>query len=154
MDSCSLFLLLSTFFGGYDLYIIVIMSPSEPERAAEARRAVVASFICYTKIWRPGLQSWDVCLIPFLFLSFLFLLRRWSGLFVSPWLLRKFLFWMELRLTNSNFSPPACKFRQSAATGIKELRANVYQSKTAGSGRLGLFHSPIFFFRARRCVVV
>ena len=43
MDSCSLFLLLSTFFGGYDLYIIAIISPWEPERAAEARRAVVAS---------------------------------------------------------------------------------------------------------------
>ena len=43
MDSCSLFLLLSTFFGGYDLYIIAIISPLEPERAAEARRAVVAS---------------------------------------------------------------------------------------------------------------
>ena len=43
MDSCSLFLLLSTFFGGYDLYIIALISPSEPERAAEARRAVVAS---------------------------------------------------------------------------------------------------------------
>ena len=33
MDSCSLFLLLSTFFGGYDLYRIVIMSPLELERA-------------------------------------------------------------------------------------------------------------------------
>ena len=31
------------FFGGYDLYIIAIISPLEPERAAEARRAVVAS---------------------------------------------------------------------------------------------------------------
>ena len=43
MDLCSLFLLLWTFFGGYDLYIIAIISPLEPERAAEARRAVVAS---------------------------------------------------------------------------------------------------------------
>ena len=43
MDSCSLFLLLSLLLGGYDLYIIAIISPSEPERAAEARRAVVAS---------------------------------------------------------------------------------------------------------------
>ena len=44
MDLCSLFLLLWTFFGGYDLYIIAIISPLEPERAAEARRAVVASY--------------------------------------------------------------------------------------------------------------
>ena len=43
MDSCSLFLLLLTFFGGYDLYIIAIISPLEPERAAKARSAVVAS---------------------------------------------------------------------------------------------------------------
>ena len=31
MDSCSLFLLLLTFFGGYDLYIIAIIFPLEPE---------------------------------------------------------------------------------------------------------------------------
>ena len=34
-----------TFFGGYDLYIIAIISPLEPERAAEARKAVVASLL-------------------------------------------------------------------------------------------------------------
>ena len=45
MNSCSLFWLLLTFFGGYGLYIIAIISPLEPERAAEARSAVVASFI-------------------------------------------------------------------------------------------------------------
>ena len=45
MDSCNLFLLLSTFFGGYDLYIIAIISPLEPERAAESRWTVVASLI-------------------------------------------------------------------------------------------------------------
>ena len=44
MDSCSLFLFLLTFFGGYDLYIISTeYYPLELERAAEARRAVVAS---------------------------------------------------------------------------------------------------------------
>ena len=32
MDSCSLFLLLLTFFGGYDLYIIAIISPLELEK--------------------------------------------------------------------------------------------------------------------------
>ena len=36
-------MLLLIFFGGYDLYIIAIISPLEPERAAEARSAVVAS---------------------------------------------------------------------------------------------------------------
>ena len=33
------------FFGGYDLYLIATISPLEPERAAEARSAVVASTI-------------------------------------------------------------------------------------------------------------
>ena len=48
MDSCSLFLFLLTFIGGYDLYkISTEYYPLELERAAEARRAVVASVIKY-----------------------------------------------------------------------------------------------------------
>ena len=46
------------FFGGYDLYIIAIMSPLELERAAEARRAVVASNSnYYDLLLSPGQQK-------------------------------------------------------------------------------------------------
>ena len=58
IDSCSLYLLLSTLFGGYDLYIIALISEPEPERAAEAGRAVVASFLKSAKT-HPTLTNMD-----------------------------------------------------------------------------------------------
>ena len=60
LDSCSLFLLLSTFFGGYDLYIIAIISLLEPQRAAEARSAVVASLYLKTIDCTVGGLIWEI----------------------------------------------------------------------------------------------
>ena len=50
MDSCSLFLLLSTFFGGYDLCIITIISPwSRSEARKRTKCAGVPSKVKNSK---------------------------------------------------------------------------------------------------------